>query len=190
ALDGVTKEIFEKIKGKGVKGPYSWENHFESLNKALKIFYKGNVSTHLIIGLGETPKEIVKLLIKLHKMKILPGLFAFTPVKGTPLGEKQKPPVLDFRKIQLARHLILHEDKHLEDFTFNSKGELINFNINKNQLWRIIDEEKEALMTSGCPDCNRPYYTSRPGGPMYNYPRPLDEKEKQKIYQNLIPFVR
>ncbi|MFO8019537.1 MAG: radical SAM protein [Promethearchaeia archaeon] len=190
ALDGATEELFERVKGDGVNGPYSWSRHFDSLKEALEVFRKGNVSTHLIVGLGETTKEIITLLDKLHKMCITSALFAFTPVKGTKLANLQQPPELRFRKIQLARHLILHENKHAKDFTFNSKEDLINFNINKNRLWRVIDEEKEAFMTSGCPDCNRPFYTSRPSGPIYNYPRPLHEKEKKRIYQNLTPFVR
>ena len=37
-----------------------------------------------------------------------------------------------------------------------------------------------AFQTSGCPDCNRPYYNERPGGPMYNYARPLSPAEIQR----------
>jgi biotin synthase len=35
----------------------------------------------------------------------------------------------------------------------------------------------DAFRTSGCPDCNRPFYNERPGGPMYNYARPLTLEE-------------
>jgi len=35
----------------------------------------------------------------------------------------------------------------------------------------------EAFQTSGCPGCNRPYYNERPGGFIYNYPRPLSAAE-------------
>jgi biotin synthase-related radical SAM superfamily protein len=34
-----------------------------------------------------------------------------------------------------------------------------------------------AFQTSGCKDCNRPYYNERPSGPLYNYPRPLSQEE-------------
>ncbi|MFX0074861.1 MAG: radical SAM protein, partial [Candidatus Hermodarchaeota archaeon] len=70
ALDASTPEIFEKIKGKQAKGPYKWENHLQNLKDALKIFAEGFVTTHLIVGLGETPEEILKLINKLHELKI------------------------------------------------------------------------------------------------------------------------
>ncbi len=189
ALDGATPEIFEKIKGKEVNGPYRWETHLQCLKDAVDIFSEGYVSTHIIVGLGETQKDIIKLIIKLKSLKILPGLFAFTPVKGTKFESVEQPDVINFRKVQLGRYLILNKDKELGDFAFNSKGEIINININKNDLRNLVEED-EAFLTSGCPGCNRPYYTSKPSGPIYNYPRKLKENEKEEIFNSLQRFVK
>ncbi len=189
ALDGATPEIFDKIKGEGVQGPYTWESHHNALKDALSIFSEGSVSTHLIIGLGETEKEITERIEDLNNLKVLVSLFAFTPVKGTKFEELKQPDILNFRKIQLIRHLIINENKNLKDFAFNSKGELINININKLELRNII-ESNEAFLTSGCKGCNRPYYTSRPSGPMYNFPRNLTQIEKDEIYNQLLRYVR
>ncbi|MFX1395096.1 MAG: radical SAM protein, partial [Promethearchaeota archaeon] len=82
----------------------------------------------------------------------------------------------------------LFNNKKLNDFTFNSKGEIIKININKNEFKNII-EENSAFVTPGCPGCNRPYYTSKPSGPIYNFPRNLVEKEKLEIYNMLKEFV-
>jgi len=188
AIDGSTPEIFDKIKGNGVNGPYNWEEHFKSLKYALEIFSKGFISTHLIVGLGETEKEILTLIEELNNLKILPGLFAFTPVRGTKFENIKRPELVNFRKIQLGRHLILYENKVLEDFAFNLKGNMINVNINRRDLRNII-EDTNAFLTSGCPGCNRPYYTSRPSGPIYNYPRELNDAEKEEIYRLLERFV-
>ena len=38
----------------------------------------------------------------------------------------------------------------------------------------------QAFQTSGCDDCNRPYYNERPGGLIYNYPRQLTPLEVAK----------
>jgi biotin synthase-related radical SAM superfamily protein len=41
------------------------------------------------------------------------------------------------------------------------------------------------FQTSGCPDCNRPFYNEKPSGPFYNYPRKLEIKEIEKISKEL-----
>ncbi|MFX1452564.1 MAG: radical SAM protein, partial [Promethearchaeota archaeon] len=59
---------------------------------------------------------------------------------------------------------------------------------NKRELQNIV-YNTDTFLTSGCPGCNRPYYTSKPSGPTYNYPRMLNENEKQEIYKLLINEV-
>ncbi|MFX0057903.1 MAG: radical SAM protein [Candidatus Heimdallarchaeota archaeon] len=188
ALDASTPKLFDEIKGKHIGGPYNWETHIQNLKDALDIFSEGQVTTHLIVGLGERPKEIIELISELDRLKIRVSLFAFTPIKGTRLESKPKPQVLNFRKIQLARFLILNKKRGINDFTFNMKDDIVKFNLNKIDLWNIVDETN-AFMTSGCPGCNRPYYTSSPSGPIYNYPRNLNQDEKDTIYQSLLEFV-
>jgi len=189
ALDGATPEVFEHVKGSGVEGPYNWKTHLEVLKDALSFFSRGSVTTHLIIGLGETPKKVLSLIVELNELGINIGLFAFTPIKGTSLEGMKRPELTEFRKIQLGRYLILKENKKINDFTFNLNGDIIKFNLNKVELWNIINET-DAFLTSGCPGCNRPYYTSRPSGPTYNYPRKLTNNEKLDIYNSLLSHVR
>ena len=188
ALDGATPEIFDKIKGNKVEGPYTWDNHFQKLKEALGIFGEGAVSTHIIIGLGETEEEVIKLIEKLCNLKITVALFAFTPIKGTRCENLNQPNLLSFRKLQLGRYVIANMDKDLKSFTFNMKGNIVNINISKGELKNII-YDSDAFLTSGCPGCNRPYYTSKPSGPIYNYPRKLNDIEKQEIYNILINFT-
>jgi biotin synthase-related radical SAM superfamily protein len=188
ALDASTPELFEKIKGKDIGGPYKWESHFQNLKEALDIFGEDHVTTHLIVGLGETSKEIIELIDQLNRLKIRISLFAFTPIKGTRLENIHKPSVLNFRKIQLGRFLILHRNFGINDFTFNMKGDIVKFRLSKLDLKHIVDDTS-VFMTSGCPGCNRPYYTSRPSGPIYNYPRNLNKNEKDTIYQSMLEFA-
>lgn len=188
ALDGTTPEIFNKIKGCGVKGPYEWDQHYKKLIEAIEIFSEGFVSTHLIIGLGEMEKDVIERIEELTDLKILVSLFAFTPIKGTKFENNTQPPILNFRKLQLGRYLIVNNVKKMKDFEFNLKGHIININISKKQLKNIINDT-EAFFTSGCPGCNRPYYTSKPSGPIYNFPRDINEKEKEEIFKLLEEFV-
>ncbi len=188
ALDGITPEIFKKIKGDDVNGPYNWDQHFQKLMEASEIFSEGFVSTHLIIGLGEKEKEVITRIEELHNLKILISLFAFTPIKGTKFENISKLSLLTFRKLQLGRFLIVNKEKSQKDFIFNTKGDIVCINISKKELKDIINDT-EAFLTSGCPGCNRPYYTSKPSGPIYNYPRKIKESENEEIYNILQSFV-
>jgi len=189
ALDGATPEIFNKIKGKEVEGPYRWEIHFQCLKDALAIFSKGFVSTHLIMGFGETNQEMLKRIQDLHDLSITVSLFAFMPVKGTKFEKLKQPDILNFRKIQLGRYLIVNNIKSYYDFIFDDIGNLIKINISKKDLKEYINNGS-PFMTSGCPGCNRPYYTSRPSGTTYNYPRKLEKKESDVILELLKGFSK
>ena len=182
-LDAATGEIFDKVKGSLADGPYKWAKQQEALRKAVEIFGEGRVSTHLIVGLGETEEEIVKMIQWCVDNGIYPGLFSFTPVPGTALENGSQPSLDHYRRIQTAQYLTTNGETRCENMTFNSEGCLIDFGVSKDKLLQAIRSGKPFL-TSGCPNCNRPYYNERPGGPLYNYPRMLlpeeiDEIEKQ-----------
>jgi biotin synthase-related radical SAM superfamily protein len=183
-LDAATEELFDKVKCSSAGGPYSWKKQFELLDQAVKIFGRGGVSTHLIVGLGETEKEMVKLVQRCVDMGVLPALFAFTPILGTALEHRPQPSIQKYRRIQIARHLIVHEMARCESMRFDGEGCLSDFGMDKRTLFKVI-RTGEPFLTSGCPDCNRPYYNEKPSGPMYNYPRSLAEKEFPLVLHEL-----
>jgi len=176
ALDAATKEVFDKIKGKLAGGPYIWEKQREALREAVKIFGEGFVSTHLIVGLGETEKEMVQTIQWCVDLGVFPGLFAFTPILGTLLENRPQPSLSHYRRIQIAHYLITRGKTRSENMIFDENGCLVDFGVSKEQLRQVI-RTGAPFVTSGCPGCNRPYYNERPGGPLYNYPRqPLPEE--------------
>jgi len=179
-LDAATESIFYTIKGKGTKGPYNWEKHLATIKEAQSIFGVGNVSTHLIVGLGETEFDAVKFLKEMIDSQVLPALFTFTPVRGTALESRARPSVKQYRKIQLARYLLLNQLARFDDFAFTEKGELINFGVPKKQLIAII-RTGIPFLTTGCPGCNRPFYNERPGETLFNYPRPMNSGEITEV---------
>ncbi len=184
ALDAATKTIFEKVKGGSAGSAYTWENLFIQLNEAIAVFGKGNVSTHVIAGLGETEKQAVLVIQKCVDLGVLPALFAFTPVRGTILEAKSPPKIESYRRVQLARYLIVHGKARSEEMQFDSEEKIISFGPIVDSLDAII-EGGEPFRTSGCPDCNRPYYNEKPGGPLYNFPRGLTKEETEKIKKQL-----
>jgi len=108
ALDAATEEIFDKIKGRLVGGPYVWERQREALREAVKIFGEGSVTTHLIVGLGETEEEMVQMIQWCVDSGVYPGLFAFTPIPGTLLENSPQPSLSHYRRVQIAHYLITH----------------------------------------------------------------------------------
>lgn len=184
ALDAATAKVFEKVKGKKVGNYYSWENQFEMFSLAQSVFGKDKVSTHIIVGLGETEREAVEVIQQCVDLGILPALFAFTPIRGTTL-EKNAPPKLDsYRRVQLARHLIISGITKFSSISFNETEEITGYGVIPEILEQVI-QEGTAFQTSGCPDCNRPYYNEKPSGPFYNYSRKPKIEEIQGIKKEL-----
>ena len=187
-LDAITEEIFERIKGRGVKGPYSWKEHIEKLKLAVKIFGRNKVTTHLIIGLGEKEIDACKIIQFLHDYGITVGLFALTPLKGTKMEKEKQPDLNYYRRIQLLRYLIVNGLTRVENMDFNENGEIVDFGIPLMKIHEII-QTGNPFLTSGCPNCNRPFYNERTLGPIYNFPRPLTKEEKIKIENALIESI-
>jgi biotin synthase len=66
-----------------------------------------------------------------------------------------------YRLVQLARFLLengLNPDLYIDYEHYIVKGEI------------PLDNILEAFYTSGCPGCNRPFYSESPRGPLYNIP--------------------
>jgi lipoyl synthase len=184
ALDAATESVFNRVKGVGAGGCYSWENQFHLFSEALPVFGKGNVSTHVIVGLGETEKEAVEIVQRCVDLGVLPALFAFTPIRGTALEHSSPPKLESYRRVQLARHLIVSRKANINGMGFNDNGEITSYSVSTVALDQII-ESGMAFRTSGCPDCNRPYYNEKPSGPIYNYPKKLDAEQIKKIKTEL-----
>ena len=174
-LDAATESLFDRVKGRSAGGPYVWEDQLRVLRDAVQVFGRGSVTTHLIVGLGESEKEMVQRLQWCVDAGIYPSLFSFTPIKGTALEGLSQPSLRQYRRIQMARHLIVHQGARYEDMKFD-EDRLADFGVSEDELKQIV-RTGVPFLTSGCPGCNRPYYNERPGGPLYNFPRqPLPEE--------------
>lgn len=176
ALDAATCETYQEIKGGDLQA------RIDFLIQAAEKF-PNHIATHLIAGLGETEEEIIKLIQLCYSKGIRVGLFAFTPVKGTRLADR-KPPALDsYRRVQAARFLIEQDYSLANSFIFR-EGKLLNYGIKPTELKEYLKNGR-AFQTSGCPDCNRPFYNERPGTSLYNYPASLTSQELEKALEEL-----
>ncbi len=184
SLDAATKKVFDRAKGTLAGGPYDWDRQHDALLEAVNVFGQGRVSTHLIVGLGETEKEMVKTVQWCIDKDIYPALFAFTPIAGTALENCCPPPIGCYRRIQLARYLILQGKTRFENLHFSEKGHITCFGVLPRQLENIV-RSGTPFLTSGCPHCNRPYYNEKPSGPLYNFPVPPTSREIREIERQL-----
>jgi biotin synthase-related radical SAM superfamily protein len=183
-LDLPTKELFEQVKGTLAGAPYRWERHLEALEQAIHVFGRGRVSTHLIVGLGESDKELTEMFQVLVDMGVYPSLFAFTPIPGTRMAERSQPPIQRYRRIQIAHHVITTGLTRIEQMEFDGASNLLGLGVTEDALMAVI-RSGLPFMTSGCPGCNRPYYNERPGGPIYNFPRKPNMDELTRIERQL-----
>jgi biotin synthase-related radical SAM superfamily protein len=162
-LDAATERVFAQVKGG------NWQRSLSLIEDTARAF-PGRAALHLIVGLGETEREMVERFQWAHDLGMTVALFAFTPVRGTALAGQPPPTLPVYRRLQAARWLVVHDSVRVEEMTFDAQGRLLN-------LGAVLPPGGEPFRTSGCPDCNRPFYNERPGGPLYNYPRPLTAAE-------------
>jgi biotin synthase len=170
-LDAACERVFSEVKGG------DWQRSLQLIRKTAGAF-SGRAAVHLIVGLGETEQEMVGRVQWAHDLGLTVGLFAFTPLHGTPLADQPPPPLAVYRRMQAARWLVVHNLVRADAMDFSPGGEL-------RCLGAILPPGGDAFRTSGCPDCNRPFYNEQPSGPMYNYPRPLSLQEARRAIQEM-----
>ncbi|HIH44955.1 MAG TPA: radical SAM protein [Candidatus Methanoperedenaceae archaeon] len=176
-LDACSEKLFDKIKGKSANGAFRWETHLLGLERAVGVFGRWNVGTHLIIGLGERGEDALRLIERLHKSGINTALFAYTPVEGNQLALPQ-PDMRHYRSIQIGHYIITEGLSPVCDMTFTA-GEVVGFGVEPNILRKVIDSG-EAFITAGCDGCNRPLATEYASS-AYNFPKQPDKGELETI---------
>lgn len=170
-LDAACERVFDQVKGG------NWVRSLTLIEETART-YPGRAAVHLIVGLGETERELVTRVQWAHDRGVTVGLFAFTPVRGTHLADLAPPPLALYRRAQAARWLIVHDLARAEEMAYDGDGRLVG-------LDALLPGTGEPFQTSGCPDCNRPFYNEQPGGPLYNYPRPLTAEEAAGAIQHV-----
>ncbi len=167
AIDAATPEIFEKLRGRGVRGPHKWERYWQTVADAVEIFGPENVGIHLIVGIGETEREMVMAIQRAQNLGARTHLFSFFPEEGSVMEDWPQPPIGAYRRVQLARYIINKGIGSAHDMQFNERGQIVSFGIADDVLEQVI-ADGEAFMTSGCSGetmdnaCNRPFGNCTP----------------------------
>ena len=190
ALDLATPGLFDRYRGKGVSGPHRWEKYWQFMKDSLAVFGPHNVGAHLMVGMGETEKEIVTLMDQLWQMGVDNHLFSFFAEEDSSLGNIPQPPWPTYLRIQLARHLIENEMSTSDQMEFNEKGSIVDFGVDPERLEAAI-QSGIPFMTTGCLDdngevaCNRPFGNCLPDVQQWNYPYRPNREEINLILTNI-----
>jgi radical SAM protein (TIGR04043 family) len=92
-LEVVEEEVRRRIlPGKSELGV---ERYFEAFEQAVAVFGRGQVSTYLLAGLGDSAEALIACSERLIRAGVYPFVVPFVPIAGTPL-EDHPPPTTDF----------------------------------------------------------------------------------------------
>ncbi len=190
AIDLATPELFDAFRGKGVSGPHKWNKYWEIAEAGVDVFGAGHVGAHLMVGMGETEKEMTSLMDRLWQMGIVNHLFSFFAEKGSILGHMPQPPWPTYLRIQLVRYLIEEGLVRFRDIGFDATGRIIDFGLTPDRIDEIV-RSGTPFVTTGClgPDgkvaCNRPFGNCLPDVRQWNYPYLPNPEESDLIRENI-----
>ena len=189
AIDAATEELFDANRGKGVGSRLKWDRFVQAVDEAVSVFGAYKAGVHLIVGLGESEREMARIIEDFYNKGALTHLFSFYPEKGSLLENHPRPSIGRYRRMQLARYLINESIRKCSDFTFSEDGEILDFGVD---VQPFIDQGI-PFMTSGCPGqdgltaCNRPFSNERPSEAIRNYYFVPGDEDKEIIAAQLSP---
>lgn len=190
AIDLATPELFDQFRGSGVGGPHRWDKYMETIDDGLDIFALHHVGAHLMVGMGESEEDMVRLMDQLWQMGVVSHLFSFFAEKGSQMMDRPQAPWPTYLRIQLARYLIEEGLSGFGNMAFDCKGHIADFGVSPDQLRPIINSGT-PFMTTGCLGnnglvaCNRPFGNCLPDIKQWNYPYSPNDEETALISMNI-----
>ncbi|HMK33935.1 MAG TPA: radical SAM protein [Desulfomonilaceae bacterium] len=190
AIDAATPELFERLRGRSVRGPHQWEHYWNIYEESIEVFGRGKAGVHLICGLGETERQLAQAIWRARFLGGCTHLFSFFPEKGSMMESSPSPQIGAYRRIQLARMLIDSDLITFDSLEFDALDRIRSFGLTGADLQEIVCTGS-PFETSGCPGpdgrvaCNRPYGNEKPGPNIRNFPFTPDADDISKIRQEL-----
>ncbi len=194
AIDAATPELFAQLRGKPAGGPHRWDHYWRIYEESARIFGQDMIGVHLIYGLGEREQDLVLAMDRARSLGGGTHLFCFYPERFSALAATPQPPASGYRRIQLARWLIDHDQACAKDMAFDDQGRIIGFGVDQAVKEAAVASGR-PFMTSGCVGasgevaCNRPYGNERPGPDLRNYPFPLASDDLALVRRQIEQYL-
>lgn len=88
-LEAVTDAVRQRIMPGKAEVPL--ERYFSAFDAAVQVFGRGQVSTYILAGLGDSEDAIAQMSERLASVGVYPFVVPFVPIDGTPLARHPKP---------------------------------------------------------------------------------------------------
>jgi radical SAM protein (TIGR04043 family) len=88
-LEAVTEEVRRRIMPGKAEVPLA--TYFEAFARAVAVFGRGQVSTYILAGLGDSREAILQACGELVELGVYPFVVPFVPIAGTPLEDHPAP---------------------------------------------------------------------------------------------------
>lgn len=88
-LEAITPEVRARIMPGKAEVPLDY--YFQAFEAAVKVFGRGQVSTYLLAGLGDSLEALVEGCDRLIQLGVYPFVVPFVPITGTPLAHHPAP---------------------------------------------------------------------------------------------------
>ncbi len=189
-LDAVTEQLFSQRRTHVPHGGLRWDNYWEIINASRDIFGPWKVNCHVLVGLGETDRDLIETFYDLKNRQILANLFCFNPDPDSRIAEHQKSNITRWRRIQLIKTLIEEYDLEWDRIVFDETGSIRHLNFPVTDMNEVVTRGV-AFTTNGCPGengepgCTRPYGSYRPSEPFRDYPFLPEESDLMEIRSQL-----
>jgi biotin synthase len=174
-LDAATEDLFRRLRTDVPAGGLRWAKYWEVVDDAREVFGPWKVNCHVLVGLGETDRDLIEIFVRLRDRQIYPYLFCFNPEPDSRMGTHPKTPLTRWRRVQLLKHLVGSEGYGVDAFDLDEEGRLRGLRVPRAVVERAV-ASGVPFMTDGCPGpagepgCTRPYGSYRPSEPFRDYP--------------------
>jgi radical SAM protein (TIGR04043 family) len=113
-LEAVTPEVRERVMPG--KASVSVDEYMQAFADAVDVFGRGQVSTYILAGLGDSAESILEISERLVKLGVYPFVVPFVPIRGTPM-EDHPAPSTDFMEsiLRPLGNLLRRENLHSRD---------------------------------------------------------------------------
>ena len=88
-IEAVTPEVRERIMPGKASVPL--QRYMRAFEAAVPVFGRGQVSTYILAGLGDTTEAIIAMAAQLVARGVYPFVVPFVPISGTPLEDHPTP---------------------------------------------------------------------------------------------------